>query len=220
MTSQPAMVMAPASALMMPAIIRSTAVLPAPSGPTSPKISPALTSRFRSSTATRSPKRLLSPRTWIASLGMNRQRQVRRRRRRNIDQSIGRHAGFELVLRIIDVDLDPVNQGHALLMRLDALGREFRIGSDKGDAAGEGLALITISGDSRGLTPSNMLQVGFADISAQPDVIEVGERHHRGARQHDFAQFGLADQHDSGKRRAQDGIAEHDFRELQRLPGV
>ena len=36
-------------------------VLPAPSGPTRPKISPGATERFTSSTATRSPNVLVSP---------------------------------------------------------------------------------------------------------------------------------------------------------------
>src|SRR5208283_4087247 len=122
MTSQPAMVIEPASAGMMPAIIRSTAVLPAPSGPTKPKISPAATSRVRSSTAMDPSKRLVSPRIWIVSLGMNRHRHLPLRRGQ-IDQSIGGHSGFELVLRIVDVDFDPINQRHPLLVSLDALGR-------------------------------------------------------------------------------------------------
>src|SRR5688572_23176332 len=46
-------------------IIRIVELFPAPFGPRKPNASPCLTSRSMPSTATRSPKRLTSPRAWI-----------------------------------------------------------------------------------------------------------------------------------------------------------
>src|SRR5258708_618665 len=48
---------------MMPTIIRMVVVLPAPFGPRKPKTRPALTSKLRSSTAVKSPKRFVTFRT-------------------------------------------------------------------------------------------------------------------------------------------------------------
>ena len=41
------------------------------------------------------------------------------------DLGVHRHVRFQLVIRILDLDLDPVNQLHALLLGLDLLGREL-----------------------------------------------------------------------------------------------
>src|SRR6478672_3265364 len=47
-------------------IIRIVEVLPAPFGPRNPNDSPAATSKSTASTATNSPKRLVSPRAWMS----------------------------------------------------------------------------------------------------------------------------------------------------------
>src|SRR5271166_5575064 len=133
---------------MMPAIIRIAVVLPAPSGPTNPKISLAATSNVRSFTAVRSSNRLVSPQSSIASLGMYlRGGPLLRGHCCQIDQGVGRHSGFELVQWIFDIDLDPVNQGHALLVDFHTLWRELGIGGDKRDPAVKCLAPIAIGGD-------------------------------------------------------------------------
>src|SRR5574342_1009336 len=66
--------------------MRSVVVLPAPFGPSSPKQSPAGTSRSRSATATRAPKHLPTPRHSITApgtrgLGDGAERSERRRSR-------------------------------------------------------------------------------------------------------------------------------------------
>src|SRR5512146_2344464 len=103
----------PESGCRTPASMRSVVVLPAPSGPTRPKISPACTSNESRSTARRSPKRLLIAETSMAAGALT---------SLHLHISVGRHAGFELVAGIVDIDLDAINQSHALLLRLHGLG--------------------------------------------------------------------------------------------------
>ena len=76
--------------------------------------------------------------------------------------------------------------------------------------AGEG-----VGRDRRGLAEAHLADVGFVDVGAQPDVIEVGERHHRRAGQHDFAEFGLPHQDDAVERRGERRVAEHDLGQIE-----
>jgi hypothetical protein len=57
-TSKPATRRTPALGFRIPAIARSVVVLPAPLGPTKPRIAPAGTAKERSSTAFSAPVRL------------------------------------------------------------------------------------------------------------------------------------------------------------------
>ena len=50
------------------------------------------------------------------------------------DLGIRRHVGLQLVARIVHLDLDAVDQLHALFLRLDLLGRELRLRGDERDA--------------------------------------------------------------------------------------
>src|SRR5271168_3764313 len=124
MTLQPATVISPLSGTRMPASMRNIVVLPAPSGPTRLKISPGRTEKLRSRTATTSPKLRLSPRTSIALELDSIARNVSVRFVQ-IDGGIGGHPGLEFAIRIIQVDLDPIDQCHPFLVSLDALGSEF-----------------------------------------------------------------------------------------------
>ena len=63
----PSMTMLPASGRITLANMRMAVVLPAPSGPTSPKISPGRTEKLKLSTAVIAPKRLVSPLTSTAA---------------------------------------------------------------------------------------------------------------------------------------------------------
>src|SRR5215210_6712434 len=60
---RPSMSISPAVGSSKPAIIRSVVVLPQPDGPSRARNSPGCTSRSMSSTATRSPKRFVTPRS-------------------------------------------------------------------------------------------------------------------------------------------------------------
>ena len=61
---------------------------------------------------------------------------------------------FSSWLRIVHVDLDAIDQLHALFLGLDLLGREFGFGRDEGNAPGIGFAGKRIGGQLRGLRPS------------------------------------------------------------------
>src|SRR5580698_7116054 len=62
---------------------------------------------------------------------------------------VRRHVGLQLPLRILHLDLDPVNQLDSLLLRLNLLGRELRLGRDERDPAVEGPAWVRIRGHTR-----------------------------------------------------------------------
>ena len=48
---------------------------------------------------------------------------------------VHRHVGFQFVVRVVDVDLDAIDQLHALLLGLNLLGRELGLRGDERDAA-------------------------------------------------------------------------------------
>ena len=126
--SCPATSALPSVGSISPHSMRSVVVLPAPSGPTSPKISPRATSRFRWSTAVscaEAPRQVASFDDRFARLHLLTQQNLR----------IRRHVRFQLVLRILHLDLDPVHQLHPLLLRLNLLRRELRLRRDEASRA-------------------------------------------------------------------------------------
>ena len=133
----------------MPASMRSVVVLPAPSGPTSPKISPARTSKLSASTAHTPGKLLVSPAATIADWASHCSLACAERTAAppTSMMRVGRHARLQLVIRIVDVDLDAIDQRHPLLVRLHALGRELSIGRDERNAPVILLAGIGVGGD-------------------------------------------------------------------------
>src|ERR1035441_9383599 len=68
------------------------------------------------------------------------------------------------------------------------------------------LAGIGIGSDRRLLAPVDTAQIRLCDISAQPDMVEVGERDHRRARRDHFSQLSLAHRDYAGGRRMQNRI--------------
>ena len=69
--SHPATVASPPSGGRIPQSIRSVVVFPEASGPTRPKISPVLTSKFRSLTAVNDSKDLVRWVVWMDSIGVS-----------------------------------------------------------------------------------------------------------------------------------------------------
>src|SRR5690349_11212036 len=120
-------------------------VFPAPSGPTSAKISPSSISRVRLSTATRGPPpapRDLPSNTrvrfsaWMIML--TRQPPSQR------DLRIHRHVVLQLMTAVFDVHLDAVDQLHTLLFGLDLLGCELSFRRNEGDHSVIDLARVGI----------------------------------------------------------------------------
>ena len=141
-------------------------------------------------------------------------------RRREFDVRIGRHAGLQLVIGIVDVDLDAVDERDALGVGLHALGRELGIGRDERDAPVILLAGIGVGGDGCILAPVNLAEVGFGDVGAQPDVIEVGEGDDGRAGRDHFAEFGLAHGDDAGRGSTQRCVARVDARQAEAGVGL
>src|SRR6185312_12120240 len=89
LTSKPPTMARPEVGAISPHSTRMVVDLPAPLGPRKPKISPDWTSRFRSATAVKSPKRLVSFSMWTAGpevLGSMRQFLPAHQRNKNIFQ--------------------------------------------------------------------------------------------------------------------------------------
>src|SRR5712692_9456891 len=124
-TSWPATHAWPAVGSISPHNIRNVVVLPAPSGPTSPKISPRATSMLSRSTAANSPN------FRVRSLVLIIDSCLFVFIRGQYQHSIRRHVRFQLMLRIIHFDLDPVHQLQPLLGSLYLLRRELRLRGDK-----------------------------------------------------------------------------------------
>ena len=78
------------------------------------------------------------------------------------------------------------------------------------------LAGIGVGGDGCFLAPVNAAKIGFRDVGAQPDVIEVGEGDDGRAGRDNFAEFGLAHGDHTGRRRTQGGVLSS-MRERPRL---
>src|SRR5512139_1468847 len=98
----------------MPASRRMSVVLPAPSGPTSPKISPGATDTVTRSTASTAPKVRLSSLVRMASTGhpllphpaFAGLRAINSPTLRRVDDPVDGHSGLELHVRVLDVHLD------------------------------------------------------------------------------------------------------------------
>src|ERR1035437_796463 len=216
-TSHRATVAAPASGGSTPARMRMIVVLPAPSGPTMPKISPGATSKLRGSIARTPGKSLTSSRTTTV---LSSTTVAALHGRAEVNCRVCGHPGLQFVTGIFDVDFDSIDQRHALLVSLDALGRELGLGSDEGDLPRIRLAGPGVGVNRRRLAPSDSTEIGFGHVGAQPDVIEVGNRDDGRARLHHFAELGLTRDNDARERRAQSGVAKHDLRELEIFAGV
>src|SRR5215831_20892460 len=127
---------------------------------------------------------------------------------REVNVCVSGHSGLELVIRVIDVDLDPVDERDAFLVSLHALRRKLRRRGDERDASLILLSVMGVGGDDRMLPEVNSAKIGFRNVRTQPDMIEIGQSDDGAAGRHHFSQLGLADRNDSRRRSTQYGIAE------------
>ena len=79
---------------------------------------------------------------------------------------------------------------------------------------------IGVGGHLDGLAPAHAAEIGFVDVSAEPDVVEIGQRDHRRSRRDHFPEFRLPHENHAGFGRAQRRIAQFDSREFQILVGL
>src|SRR4030042_647451 len=142
---------------------RMVVVLPAPSGPTRPNISPWRTLKSRPRTASTSSKVFLRPLAEMANSGMEASLLGRRERS---DHGIGRQSGLEQAVLIGQLDLDAEHQLDPVLARLHVLRRELRLGRNVGDRSGErpvGESVDRNLGPVAQLDPAR-LQIGRAHV--------------------------------------------------------
>ncbi len=77
------------------------------------------------------------------------------------------------------------------------------------------LAGIGVGGDGRVLAPVNAAQIGFRNIGAQPDVIEIGQRNHRRSGRNHLSQLRLTHRDYAGRWGAQNRVAQIYLREAE-----
>src|SRR5688572_17761826 len=170
LTEWPATAASPLVARRTPASMRRVVVFPAPSGPTRQNSSPRVTSNERSSTAATTPNRRVSPlAVTIGTAGMI--SPARRRDRGPMQLDVGRHARFELHFRVaVDLHFNPVDEAHALLRGLHALGRELRLRRDVHHAPGVALAGERIGADRRRVAEVDRADAVLRNEDAHPPV--------------------------------------------------
>src|ERR1043166_6785540 len=197
---------------MSPQSIRSVVVFPAPSGPTSPKISPVDTLKFRRSTAVSAPNFFVNSRvSIIGSITKRAALNCPDRPARQLlqqDLRIHRHVRFQLAPRVLHVDFDAINQLHALLLRLNLLGREFCLRRNEAYFAVVDLALVRIRSHLHRRPDPHFAEIRFVDVAAQPRMIDIAHGHDRGSRRQNLAYVRALHQHYAIDRRSGHGVVQ------------
>src|SRR5208282_1025952 len=187
-TSKPATVARPSLGASSVVSIRTTVVLPAPLGPSSPNTSPRRTSKLTLSTAVKAPKRLV--RSVVCIAGDSRSIASRK-------ADFRRHSRFEFALGLQHPDLDI--EGADILAPAPnvALGRELAFLTDRHDAAAENQRRCRRQFNLRRLADVHRTQVGLFDVDARPDRREVIDGQNWHARRHPFTDFQRLADHDA-----------------------
>src|SRR5678816_4029291 len=129
----------PLSGANSPQTARIAVVLPAPSGPMTPNISPAFTSNDTPSRATVASNFLRRPSTATTDAMASTSLQTQ------ID--FHRHAGLQHALAVVDGDLDSIHELRALVGRLDIARRELGLRRNERHTSFDPIATV---GDDRG----------------------------------------------------------------------
>src|SRR5580704_10977512 len=160
--------------------IRTSVVLPAPLGPSSPKTSPRRTSKLTLSTAVKAPKRLVRSLVCIASESGS----IIARK-----SDFRSHPGFEFAFGLQHLHLDVKGADILAPAPHVALGRELAFLPDCHDAAAENLRRYRRQLNLRRLADVERTEVGLFDVDACPNRREVVDREDRHARRHPFTDF-------------------------------
>src|SRR6185295_18304407 len=206
--------------------IRISVDLPAPFGPSRPKISPASTANVIPFTAVKSPNFLTMFRTSIAFIRPRRRSTPSSRSTQsqpisavsaasalnvvssNRQQHVGRHPDGEAAVAVIDTQPD--------LERLDVAFRPADValsGKAGVDAAIEDHPVALLAGrEAHGqmIADGDAVDVALLDVGAHPQIVGVEQRDDRLARVHDLSNPRGADVDDAVDRRVELGIGEAD----------
>src|SRR5690349_2784560 len=116
--------MRPACARITGTQSRSSVLLPAPSGPTMPRISPGSTSSETSSSAVSAPYAWRTPETSATGISVLR---AGRRRRRLAEADVDGHSRLQALRLVFDGELHREDLLHTLVGRLHVARRELRL---------------------------------------------------------------------------------------------
>src|SRR5947209_14286284 len=153
-------------------IMRMSVDLPAPFGPSNPKISPSATSKETPSTAVKFPKRFTMFLTEIAATSAISPFHLGR-----WNQHLGGHSGHEHLLAVVHRDFEHDCLDVPLAPVYIALGRELRFRSFVDHLAGNHVA--GRQADIELIIERNMHGLGFGNGGAHPGVTQVGNDHDR-----------------------------------------
>src|SRR5277367_3248988 len=179
-TSKPATSAWPPLGVSRVVSIRTTVVLPAPLGPSSPKTSPRRTSKLTLSTAVKAPKRLVRSLVCIAS---------------ESGSIIARkgdfrgHPGFEFAFSLQHLHLDVEGADVLAPAPHVALGRELAFLPDRHHAAAENLRRVRRQFNLRRLADVKRTEVRLFDVDPRPNRREVIDGENRHAGRHPFTDF-------------------------------
>src|SRR5208337_444426 len=145
----------PCDGSRMPASIRIRVLLPAPSGPMRPKISPPSMERSIPWITSPSSKRLRSPWIWMRAMLLL-QAQV----------DVGRHPGLEYSFFVGEIDFGLVDELDALLERLHVFGGKLRLAGDVAQGSGKLSLGIGIDNHRCLLSDAHLADIRLTDIDA------------------------------------------------------
>src|SRR5439155_3225328 len=177
--------------------MRISVDLPAPLGPSSPKISPSSTAKVMPFTAVKSPNFLTMDRTSIALVTS-----------RHPEQHVRRHADGEDAVVVVDAQANLERLDVALGPAHVALRRERGVG-----AAVEHRPLaLGARGKAHGdlVADAHAIDVALLDVGANPQIVRVDQRHDRLTRHHHFPDARRADVDDARHRRVNLRVAQPD----------
>src|SRR5215831_3128811 len=179
--------------------MRISVDLPAPLGPSRPKISPSSTANDTPLTAVNSPKRLTMRRTSIAAMAAALPHPQR---------DVGGHADREAAVAVVDAQPHLEGADVALHAADVALGGEAGVGAA---VEHRPLALVARRQPHRqGVAETDAIDVGLFHVDADPQVVGIDQRDDRLAGVDELAGAGGADADEAVDRRVQLGVAQAD----------
>src|SRR3954469_1656536 len=220
-TSKPTTVALPPVGSRIPQSMRMVVDLPAPFGPSTPKISPRSTVSETSRTATRRPKvrdrfsvltmgsavivcsGLRPPR--LATHYKARSSRSSARLRGHVPVQSGERwrAGVEQLLRVVDRDADADDQGLPLLRAEEEAGRELGRTTDVLDDSRQQLA-SRVDPHGRLSADAYAVEVLLGDEHVEVRAVRFAQDYGRGAGRHDLARLGGRVEDGAGHRRVED----------------
>src|ERR1035438_2645648 len=110
--------------------------------------------------------------------------------------------------RVIDIDLDAINQLHPLFGGLDLLGRELGVRGNERDVSVVDLVVERVGGHLDLVAELDASEVLFPNVSAQPGVLDIAHGDDAGTGGQYLTHIGGFHQHHAVDRRDGNGIGQ------------